>query len=284
MNRFGGNWTKTKIEMLVEYAHAYLTIMNKYPHFRLLYFDGFAGTGFIEHGKKPRIDMTIGAARRIVELDQPKSFDGYYFVEKNHKKAQELRANLNQAAPQKKEVIYIVEEDCNLKIKDLADYMNRTKSERKYDKLLAYIDPAGMQLDWNALESLKGIGADVWILVPTGLGVNRLLDNKGNLKQELLNKLTDFLGMPETDIRDFFYEQKTELTLFGEETRISKEESTIQKAAELYRERLRSIFKFVSEPFELCNSRNSVMYHLLFMSNNEAGLNVANDIIKKYQN
>jgi hypothetical protein len=45
MNQFGGNWTETKIEMVVRYAKAYLTIMNKYPQFRTLYFDGFAVLG-----------------------------------------------------------------------------------------------------------------------------------------------------------------------------------------------------------------------------------------------
>ena len=30
MNSFGGNWTEDKIEILVEYASAYLAIMNNY--------------------------------------------------------------------------------------------------------------------------------------------------------------------------------------------------------------------------------------------------------------
>ena len=45
MNEFGGDWTKTKIEILVEYAKAYLQIMSKRTYFKLLYFDGFAGSG-----------------------------------------------------------------------------------------------------------------------------------------------------------------------------------------------------------------------------------------------
>ena len=44
MNKFGGNWTKQKMQIVVDYAKAYLTIMNKYPHFKTLYFDGFAGS------------------------------------------------------------------------------------------------------------------------------------------------------------------------------------------------------------------------------------------------
>lgn len=47
MNQFGGNWTKIKIEILVEYARAYLNVMNvhaKRYSWKLLYFDGFAGS------------------------------------------------------------------------------------------------------------------------------------------------------------------------------------------------------------------------------------------------
>ena len=55
MNNFGGNWTENKIEILVEYAKAYLNIMNTYAtkyNWKLLYFDGFAGSGFIKKGNE----------------------------------------------------------------------------------------------------------------------------------------------------------------------------------------------------------------------------------------
>lgn len=62
MNQFGGDWTRLKIEMLVEYAKAYLVIMNKHSYWRTLYFDGFAGTGFIINDKAKFPKNTIGAA------------------------------------------------------------------------------------------------------------------------------------------------------------------------------------------------------------------------------
>ncbi len=55
MNKFGVNWTEQKIEIVVDYAKTYLTIMNKYPQFQTLYFDGFAGSGVIF--KDNRIDI-----------------------------------------------------------------------------------------------------------------------------------------------------------------------------------------------------------------------------------
>ena len=84
MNNFGGNWTENKIDILVEYAKAYLVIMNKFTKkfgWKLLYFDGFAGSGLIinemkdEKGqnlmfetKEEIKEAILGAAIRILEI------------------------------------------------------------------------------------------------------------------------------------------------------------------------------------------------------------------------
>jgi three-Cys-motif partner protein len=281
MNQFGGDWTALKIEILVEYAKAYLTIMKKHSYWRTLYFDGFAGTGFIVSGKAEKPELTIGAARRIVEIDEPKSFDGYYFVEKDASNVTELRKNTQEAFPQK--TIHIVEDDCNIKLSDMAEHLKKPKEQRNYDKVLSYIDPCGMQLDWESLKKLEGVGADVWILVPTGMGVNRLLKKDGNISDKWIDRLERFLGLSEHEIKDFFFREEVELTLFGEETRITKIEKAVQRVAELYQNRLNDVFKFVTDPYALRNEKNSIMYHLIFVSNNSAALNIATDILNKYK-
>lgn len=280
MNQFGGDWTKLKIEMLVEYAKAYLTIMNKHPYWRTLYFDGFAGTGFIINDKAEFPEITVGAARRIVEIDNPKSFDGYYFVEKDSKNIELLIENTKEEFSNKK--IHVAKEDCNNKLKALAKHLNQPKNKRDYDKVLAYIDPCGMQLEWSSIKALQGAGVDIWILVPTGMGVNRLLKRNGDIDDTWIDRLERFLGMNEQEIRKYFFREKTELTLFGEQTKITKEEKAIEKAAKLYKDRLNEIFKYVPDSFPLKNEKNSTMYHLIFASNNASALKIAKDIIKKY--
>jgi hypothetical protein len=49
--------------------------MKDRPFFKLMYFDGFAGSGFIVKDKKVDVDITVGAARRIIEISNPRSFD-----------------------------------------------------------------------------------------------------------------------------------------------------------------------------------------------------------------
>lgn len=281
MNQFGGDWTSTKIEILVEYAKAYLTIMKKHQYWRTLYFDGFAGTGFIIKGKAENSELTIGAARRIVEIDEPNSFNAYYFVEKDSSNVDELKNNTKGAFPSK--TIHVVEGDCNDKLVDMAEHIKMPKEQREFDKVLAYIDPCGMQLEWNSLERMEGVGADVWILVPTGMGVNRLLKKDGDISDAWIGKLESFLGLEEEQIRTFFFTEKVEMTLFGEEKRITKKQKAINRAAELYKERLNEIFKYVTEPFALRNEKNSTMYHLIFVSNNSAALKIATDILNKYK-
>lgn len=287
MNQFGGDWTKIKIEILVEYAGAYLRIMNGYAKtygWKLLYFDGFAGSGQIEkiiNNKESgtrNIDVTIGAARRIIEIEDPRSFDEYYFVEKDLKNFKQLEESTKKAFPQK--TIYTIQEDCNKKIVDLANYLRNPKTGNY--RTLAYVDPCGMQVEWRAIECLRGLPLDMWVLVPTGLGVNRLLKNNGDISDAWIERLEKFLGLTREEIEKHFYKKSN--TLFPEITSIKKEADAIDKSAKLYYTRLKSVFEHVSNPYELKNSSNSIMYHLFLTSNNKAAIKIANDIVKKYNN
>jgi len=276
MNKFGGDWTKIKIEILIEYAKAFLSIMKGRSYFKLMYFDGFAGSGFIINSKKINVETTVGAARRIIEIEVPRPFDSYYFVEKDSKHFKKLEENTVKAFPEKK--IFAVREDCNKKLIDLANFLRDPKN--KNYRTLAYIDPCGMQLEWRSIENLRGLQLDMWVLVPTGLGVNRLLKKNGEISDAWMEKLEMFLGMTKEDIEKNFY-KKTE-TLFPDLTITMKESGVILKSAKLYRSRLEDVFKFVSRPYELKNSTNSIMYHLFLASNNKAAVKIGNDIVNKY--
>ena len=46
-NKFGGRWTEQKINILETYATQFLKVFKNKPNEKLLYFDGFAGSGEI---------------------------------------------------------------------------------------------------------------------------------------------------------------------------------------------------------------------------------------------
>lgn len=278
MNNFGGDWTRAKIEILVEYAGAYLQIMKGRQFFKLLYFDGFAGSGSIVNDSRVEVEVTVGAAKRIIEINEPRPFDEYYFVEKDKVNFELLKKSTRDSYPEKK--IYVICEDCNKKLHDLANHLK--KYENRNVRTLAYIDPCGMQVHWDSIEVLKGVDIDMWILVPTGLGVNRLLKKNGDISDAWLNRLELFLGFRREEILDLFYSITP--TLFEQFPSVKKELKAIERSAEIYQNRLKEVFPFVSNPYELKNSSNSIMYHLFLASKNKSAIKIGNDIVKKYNN
>lgn len=276
MNQFGGEWTERKMKIVVDYAKAYLTIMDKQTWAKTMYFDGFAGSGIIEKDEDQGI--TKGTALRILDIVNPCPFDLYYFVELNEENKNELERRIHENYFGRN--AHVVNADCNNKLISMAQFLKKNKSYRA----LVFIDPYGMSVNWNSIEALKELGVDLWILVPTGIGISRLLKNDGNISDSWLSKLEKFLGLSQEEIRTHFYKIKESNTLFGIETVIEKEKNTVNKAGELYKQRLSTIFKFVSEPFVMKNSTNSIMYHFMMATNNAKALKIANDVIKpKYK-
>ncbi|KAA9338441.1 three-Cys-motif partner protein TcmP [Hymenobacter busanensis] len=280
MNEFGGVWTEEKIEAFMKYVKAYLQVMKNRTHFRLLYFDGFAGSGTISPDEDHDPEQFIqGVATQVLSITEPREFDAYFFVEKNPEHAQSLSELIRARFPDKR--VRVVEGDCNEKLMQLATYMRNP--ERINDRALVFIDPYGMQLSWSTIEALRGAEMDVWILVPTGVAIGRLLKNNGEIQPGWMARLQDFLGMSPEEIKAYFYRQETSLTLFGEETVTVKQDKASERAGRLYGERIRSanIFRHVSEPLVLRNSRNAILYHFILCSNNATALRIANDINKK---
>lgn len=278
MNLSNGPWTDQKIEIVVEYTRAYLKRRKSIRSWKLLYFDGFAGSG--KTGKQPKRgekDIIEEVAKRILSLNKPRSFDLYYFIDKKKSFVDHLKKTIDTDFHSKKLVSFVETGDCNNKLKDIAAFL---KSKGPEYKVLAFIDPCGMQLKWESIECLKGLNIDMWILVPLGMGVNRLLKKDGNISDSWMKKLQEFLGLSAVDIKKAFYEDQPVLPLFGKETEPVKKEKTIEIAGNLYRKRLRKVFKHVSKPFLLVNKKHNIMYHFILGSNSRTAVRIANDLIK----
>lgn len=298
---WGGKWTEEKLDAFEKYVKAYLTIMNVYRDangWKLLYFDGFAGSGtrnqedaalemqeamdlFGQEVTSEDFNVYQGAAERVVRIegDNTRSFDHYYFVDKSEENCHALQEKLAEYETAGKK--HYLPKDANDAVKMLASTL------RNYGncKALAFLDPFGMQINWSSIEVLKGLSVDLWILVPTGVIINRLLEKTIDQQKGLAHaeKLQTFFGMSETEIRSFFYTEKQVPTLFGDdETVITKAENSIRKIAQLYVERLKSIFPFVTEdPMVLYNNHNVPIFHFVFAAKNKTAMKIAQDIIKK---
>lgn len=293
---WGGKWTEEKLDAFEKYVNAYLTIMNasrdKYNR-KLIYFDGFAGSGSRNEKKKEKdsallqdffkdsilqkeeLNLYKGAAERVLSIPQ-RGFNYYYFVDKDPESSLKLHELLSRFENEK--TIIYRNSDANRQIELLAEAMQKDKGFAS----LVLLDPFGMQVNWSSIEMLKGTRTDLWILIPTGVIVNRLLDRKGELTH--IDKLKTFFGKDEDFLRSYFYKKNQEQTFFGEIERIRKVEKPIQKIAELYVQQLKDIFKYVTtEPLVLYNSRNTPIFHFACASNSRVAVKIANEIIDKKQ-
>lgn len=278
-NQFGGYWTEQKMQIVVSYAEAYLTIMQAQSWAKTIYFDGFAGSGVIvDDPDTSGEDAKKGTALRILDIAAPKIFDMYYFVEKSEVYKKQLETQIKTKYPTRQ--THVVRDDCNVRLKSLANFLSKNKEYRA----LAFIDPYGMAVEWSSIEALKGLGVDLWILVPTGLAANRMLVNRGDIPEGWLIRLETFFGLDRSEIISKFY-RKVSNTLFGEDLSfIEKEKDSVNKLGKLYSSRLKTVFKFVSDSFVMRNSTRSIMFHFMMATNNAAALNIANDVVKpKYK-
>jgi three-Cys-motif partner protein len=290
---WGNKWTIEKLNAFKKYVDAYLTIMEvhktKYG-WKTLYFDGFAGSGDLKKSgnnqeetdptsslldlevEEAEVQVYKGAAESVLSL--PKKFDYYYFVDKNKESLKRLEQKLEPFNVDNR--LIFRDSDANEQIKKLAAALKKDKKLRA----LVLLDPFGMQINWESIELLKDTKSDVWILVPSGVIVNRLLDKKGELIYS--DKLCSFFGMAEDEIRKEFYDKKVSTTLFGEETRTEKISDPIRKIADLYIKRLLGVWEKVTpEPLVMRNTKNVPIFHFVFASNNQAGLKIAKNIIGK---
>lgn len=296
---WGGNWTEQKLDTFESYVRAYLTIMNVYRDkfkWKLLYFDGFAGSGTRtpeevleeeqntlclfgqENVELSELTVYQGAAERVVRLeDQMRGFDFYYFIDLFEENCTRLELKLSQYPTTGYKQFR--RGDANEMTIQLANAMKRDS----HLKSLALLDPFGMSIEWSTLEAIAGKSLDLWILLPSGVIINRLLEKDGSLKNH--EKLERFFGMNQNDIKDWFYNQKEETDIFGDSYKwYEKKDNPIQLIADLYIERLGELFPFVtSQPLVMRNRNNVPIYHFVCASFNQTAVKIAQQIITKRQ-
>lgn len=293
---WGGSWTEKKLDAFEKYVRSYLTIMKEYaPKYgwKLFYFDAFAGSGtredevvsdnnvslFDDTDLQDMIEQSHykGAAERVLGIQiEDFAFDYYYFVDKDLNAINKLKQKLTTEFPHKTSQMAFLPGDANEQLLKLVEYAQSHPNTAA----LVLLDPFGMQLDWSTVQALKTIKRiDLWILVPSGVIINRLLTRKGKVLCE--DRLSKVFGMSVNELKKYFYVEKKQNTFFGEESRLEKSRDSIAKIAQLYLSRLSEEFKeVIKEPLVLCNSTRPI-FHFVFASHNKAAKKIASEIIFK---
>ena len=199
-HRFGGEWTRQKLEVLEKYLAAY-TLALKNQTFRTAYIDAFAGTGYradagsdaeLEQPMFPDLaadepqELLDGSARIALRLER--AFSKYIFIERSPARCAQLE-KLRGEFPGRASDIEIVQGDANDEIRTLC-----AKDWRRH-RAVMFLDPYGMQVEWSTVEAIAHTQAvDLWLLFPLGIGINRLLPKSGEIPEPWRRRIELFLG------------------------------------------------------------------------------------------
>jgi three-Cys-motif partner protein len=206
-------------------------------------------------------------------------FDRYIFIDKDHAHCQQLE-KLRDEFPALSEGITIRQGEANREIQAICGKNWKTR------RAVLFLDPYGMQVEWETIQSVASTGAiDLWLLFPLGIGVNRLLPRSGNIPESWRHRLNIFLGTE--DWYDAFYQRRTSKTLFDEEETILAKEG-VEVIGRYFVERLKTVFPGVSpNPRILMNSTQCPLYLFCFAVSSanerarEIALRIANHLLEK---
>jgi len=300
--KFGGDWTKRKLEVLEKYLNAYTQALKKQP-FQLIYIDAFAGVGSIDlahnetqqsHGllfsyitsskeNDELRNLIDGSAKMALKIKRP--FDLYYFIEIDKERCKSLDI-LKEEFPSLSDRIYIECGDANNKVISLCESIDWTKN-----RAVLFLDPLGMQVEWSTIQKIAGTKAiDLWWLFPLS-AVNRMLPKDiDKVIPAWKDRLTKVFGT-DTWLKAFYEKSKAIQPTLWENLRGQTTVKTggMDCIIQYTLTRLKEVFPGVLEtPPILYNSKGSPLYLFCFAVSNpspkaqEVALKIASDIKKGF--
>ena len=275
VERYGGDWTKEKLDILKKYLDAYTTAL-KNKSFKLMYVDAFAGTGYLELPRPDREDVEvqefIHGSASIALLTSDKQFDRLIFVERDQARCAELE-KLKSGYPNRD--IRILNDDANQFLSSLREDWQRWRG-------VLFLDPFATQVEWSTLRTVAGFEAlDTWILFPVS-AIARMLPTSrrpDDIENKWAERLTKIYG---NETWRALYSESRQLDMFVDVTH--ERYPGVDELLDIYKKNLKGLFgdRFLDRSRPLKNSRGSVLFELLFCtgSGNPQAIGVAKRIAK----
>lgn len=291
LHEFGGEWTEEKLRRLEKYLRAYMRIFSTNPYAKRYipnYVDAFAGTGSRTRDDRAegetlalfdaddQTDLQVfyrGSAQRALLLDPP--FGHYLFIERKPEYVGEL-ARLRNDFPQLASRIEIRQGDANNALQAWC-----RETDWHTNRAVVFLDPYGMAVDWQTIRVIAGTKAiDLWVLLPVGAAINRLLLRKGPPSGGWAESLTRLFGTEEW--RDAFYRPSLQPSLLGDIDPGFAKTASFRHIGEFFVERLKREFPVVPDEFlMLFNSKRNPIFMLFFAAANVTAAKIAGDILRK---
>lgn len=263
-----GPWSEIKLDILRDYAGPYSTIL-KSNGFHHGYIDAFSGPGL--HIRKAGGEEVLGSP--LVALGVQPPFDEYHFIDLDGKKVDFLRRKVGN----RPDVKFYTADSNQVMLESVLPRFSYAKRTRA----LCVLDPYALTLDWRVVCAAGSSRAvEVFINFPI-MQMNR------NCKHEEISSI-----LPrELDAMDRFWGDRSwhsamfrpsgQANLFGA---VELDKTENRDLVNAYCKRLKEIagFGFVADPLAMRNSRQAIVYYLIFAGPNKTGWRIVQDIYRKY--
>jgi three-Cys-motif partner protein len=261
-----GYWSEVKLAILDEYAKPYNEILRK-KKLKTVYVDGFAGAG--HHIAKDSREIVKGSPVRAMAVQPP--FDYLHFVDMDDARTEELK-RLSSGNPNVK----VHHGDANNIL--LNEVFPDIRWEQ-YRRGLCILDPYGLDLDWNVIETAgKSRTIEIFLNFPV-MDMNRNVLWRDDEKADPIQKerMRRFWG-DDSWHKDAY---SNEWNLFGYSEKRSNED-----IAAAFHERLKDVagFKSVPDPIPMRNSKGAIVYYLFFAAHQPVAADIVTYIFSKYKN
>lgn len=284
-HRFGGEHTELKLDVLGAYLNFYCNAL-KNKQFETWYVDGFAGTGF-----RQQTEMTggifdnapiafqertlLGSASIALNVDPP--FDHYRFFETNGPR----RATLQELCDTKSVIDCVVQGgDANEHIRTLlAEPPWSQHQDHWRQRAVVFLDPYGMGVKWQTLKALaESERADVWYLFNVKAVNQQMARNSARIDSSKFLALQEQFGTDDWQAA-FYKSGPAQGGLFGDSAPSSSKVATPEQISNFMRERLATLFRYVSDPLPLTVGSMDRYFELYCLSNSPSPQAIA--LIKK---
>lgn len=272
VQRFGNRDTAKKQSVVVAYLAAYLRVMSKTP-FHLTYVDAFAGCGAridaadqetAQSGfpfEAPASQPKAGTALEALRLKP--GFNRCVFGDLNGRHLDALGQRIAEARSAGEELpeTLLLPVDANELVRRECEWLAGDSNR----KAVMFLDPYGMQVEWGTLQTIAACPQiDLWLLLPTGIAINRLIPWKRAQHPKWATRMDAFYGCQ--DWRDAF--TTTDRDLLGVERQLRS--SDLDGIVRFTMKRLGSLFGGGLYPHALgLKSGRHQAYHLVFASSSK---------------
>jgi three-Cys-motif partner protein len=263
-----GPWSEIKLDILREYAAPYSKILksNGFAHG---YIDAFSGPGL--HIRKGGGEEVLGSP--LVALGVQPSFDEYHFIDLDGEKVDFLKGQVGD----RPDVHFYNAESNEVMLKSVLPRFSYAKRNRA----LCVLDPYKLTLDWRVVCAAgRSRAIEVFINFPV-MHMNRNCKHHdiSKILPGELSAMDSFWG--DRSWHSAMFRPSAQTTLFGD---VEQDKTENRDLVNAYCKRLKEVagFIFVAEPLAMRNSRNAIVYYLIFAGPNKTGWHIVQDIYRKH--